>query len=266
MTMKDMHSWSVIIPTLTEADTIQGLLEDICKQTYLPIEVIIVDAGSEDGTKAVVQKFVEDRKKIPGRELSEQPNIRFFTARPPVGFQRSFGGDKATGEYLCFLDADVRLDPDFLEKSLQAMHRRGLHTACPQYIPIKQGSLQPSMFAIRTVYAIFNLLFKIGEQKYPSGAGSCILTRKDVFVTVGGFSPELLSDDIAYVRQAAALSKIKDKFGMISTKVYVSDRRWQKYGFWNTLKTYLTMSKHFMKNDFLTPKRYKYEFGAYEKK
>lgn len=256
-----MSDWSVIIPTLNEEKTIGFLLNDLCTQTTPPKDIVIVDAGSVDTTEQMVIKHITEVKKT--------ISIRFVKSKPPVGGQRTVGGKLAQFENICFFDADVRLQPNFFEKLSDYKEKQGLVTACPKYIPFHEVEqsfankflAQPlkSSLQVRTVYAAFNLLFKLGQDRYPSGAGSCIITNKTVAQKVGWFQSKYLSDDIAYIRHAAQYG-----FSMLPLKVYVSDRRWRRYGFFSTLFTYLRMSKAFMKNDFLNPKTYKYEFGKYE--
>ncbi len=52
-----MRKLSVIIPTLNEERHVGSLLLDIAKQTRVPEEVLVVDAGSTDGTVSVVRRF-----------------------------------------------------------------------------------------------------------------------------------------------------------------------------------------------------------------
>ena len=264
-----MSNWSVVIPTLNEEKTIGFLLRDICNQTKPPEEVIIVDAGSTDKTKQVVEKYIAQLNK---ELVTKNVLIKFVASKPPVGKQRTVGCKLAQFENVCFFDADVRLEPNFFKELSELKQKQGFTTACPKYIPFsavandfqenKNVKVKPakSQLHIRAVYAAFNFLFKIGQDRYPSGAGSCIITTKTVAEKVGWFQAKYLSDDIAYIRHAAPYG-----FSMLPLNVYVSDRRWRMYGFFPTLFTYIKMSRAFMKNDFLSPKTYTYEFGKYEK-
>ncbi len=254
-----MSSWSVIIPTLNEEKTISWLLHDLVSQTIPPAEVLVVDGNSLDATRRVVQKWAK-----------VYPYISLISGNSPVGAQRDLGGRKAKSTLLCFLDADVRLPIDFLEKAGQLLQQKNLHTVCPRYLPI-QSQLAPkiraSSFPIRLVYAFFNAVFVFGQKKHPSGAGSCIMTTKSVYKKVGGFRSDIVCDDMAYIRAAATLkTRGQSSFGMIPLTVFVSDRRWKKYGFFPTLFTYIHLSLQFMKNNFVSPQEYVYEFGKYEQK
>jgi len=278
-------TWSVIIPTLNEQTTILFLIRDLLAQTQPPGEIIVVDGGSTDQTVAVVQRFTKkyqqhwlERSLAVSRlglqhtqPASKRPCIKItvIDSHSPVGAQRDVGGGQARFEYLAFFDADVRLPADFFAKVTTAMQARALTTACPAYVPFDSQKPQQTRFSlsefqsplvIRVVYWVFNLIFALGETRYPSGAGSCILTTRQDFEKVNGFQASSLCDDMEYIRGAAR----EGKFGMLSQAVFVSDRRWRHYGFWPTLQKYLQLSWHFLQDDFLTKQEFEYEFGKYE--
>ncbi|HZQ06440.1 MAG TPA: glycosyltransferase family A protein [Anaerolineae bacterium] len=74
-------------------------LESILAQTYAPLEAIVVDDGSTDGTRAVVESFGE--------------RVRYFwqtnQGQPTA---RNLGVAKAHGEFIAFLDADDVWHPE----------------------------------------------------------------------------------------------------------------------------------------------------------
>ena len=78
-------------------------------QTHRPLEVIVVDDGSEDETRAVAETYGDQ--------------IRFTTQdRSGAGAARNTAVGLASGAYLAFLDADDRFLPDKLEHQLAALH------------------------------------------------------------------------------------------------------------------------------------------------
>ncbi len=212
----DGASLSVIIPALNEERHVGSLLSDVAGQTRRADEVIVVDAGSEDGTVSVVKRF---------------PGVVLLAGSPPVAKGRNLGGRSARGDVLIFLDADVRLQKGFFEGFLEEFEGRRLDVACPSYVPHR------STLAIRGVHAFFSLLFKSFEKILPSGAGHCIAVRGEVFRESRGFDPTLKFDDIELIRR---LSKGR-RFGIVAQKVYVSDRRYREHGVLRMVLTYLLM-------------------------
>src|SRR4051812_26931964 len=96
---------SVIIGVFNGEPYLREAIESVLAQTYSPVELIVVDDGSEDATGALATGF--------GRRLHyvRQPN-------GGMGAARNTGLSLATGDYLAFLDADDRFLPDKLERQM----------------------------------------------------------------------------------------------------------------------------------------------------
>lgn len=99
---------SVIIPTYQHANSIALCLDSIFKQTYPNIEIIVVNDGSTDNTREVLKPF-EDRVRIIN-QVNQGSN--------PA---RNRGLREASGEFVIFCDADVRMKPTMLTKLKQAL-------------------------------------------------------------------------------------------------------------------------------------------------
>jgi glycosyltransferase involved in cell wall biosynthesis len=232
-------SLSVIVPALNEERHVGSLLSDVLSQTRSADEVIVVDAGSEDGTVSVAERF---------------PGVVLLNGSPPVAKGRNLGGRRANGDVLVFLDADVRLPEGFFEGLLEEFDKRRLDYACPRYVP------HQSTPAIRGVHGFFNLLFKSVEGLLPSGAGHCIAVRGEVFRKSRGFDPSLKFDDIELIRRLAKARR----FGIVAQWVYVSDRRYREHGVAKMLLRYMLMSLFFAIGKYRWANRIEYEFGKHD--
>ncbi|HEX4617123.1 MAG TPA: glycosyltransferase, partial [Stellaceae bacterium] len=82
----------MIIPTLNAADTLPGLMEQVCTSTIFE-EIIVVDGGSSDETVAIARTG--------GARVIAAPRGR--------GIQLGAGAGAAAGDWLLFLHADCRL-------------------------------------------------------------------------------------------------------------------------------------------------------------
>ncbi len=229
---------SIIIPTLNEELYIGTLLASIQAQSYMVDEVFVVDGGSVDTTKKIVSSF---------------KNVHFVIANQPVGNQRTAGGKNASGDLLIFLDADVKLEKNFVTDVLAEMKDRSLDVACPKYLPY------PGSVLINAFYFLFNSLFLLVQSSVHSGAGSCICVRKDLFRRIGGFDANMHFDDIVFIRKAGKLGK----YGILSSAVNVSDRRFRKYGILQTCLTYVLLSILFTFGLYRYANSIPYVFGAF---
>lgn len=88
---------SVIIPTYNRAYSIKRAISSVKRQTYRPIEIIIVDDFSQDNTKQLLQKY--DFGDIPHTYFQHSKNIW-------PGGARNTAMKLSKGEYLAFIDSD----------------------------------------------------------------------------------------------------------------------------------------------------------------
>jgi glycosyltransferase involved in cell wall biosynthesis len=235
----NLPTLSVVIPTLNEERHVGSLLSDVFGPTRGAYEVIVVDAGSEDSTASVAERY---------------PGVVLLNGSPPVAEGRNLGGRRASGDVLVFLDADVRLPKGFFEGLLEEFEKNRLDLACPRYVP------HNSTPSIRGVHSFFNLLFESFERLLPSGAGHCIAVRAEVFRESRGFDPTLKFDDIELIRRLAK----GRRFGIVAQRVYVSDRRYREHGVPKMLLSYLLMSLFFALGRYRWANRIEYEFGRHE--
>lgn len=94
---------SVIIPAYNSQDSISRAIDSILVQTFKNWELIIVDDGSIDQTRDLLQTFLHDTR------------IKYFyQENAGVCSARNRGGKVAKGDWLVFLDADDELSEDAL--------------------------------------------------------------------------------------------------------------------------------------------------------
>lgn len=104
---------SVIIPVYNVAPYLERTIESCIRQTQPDIEIILVNDGSTDGSKAIVDRYARLDNRI---VACHQPNQGVTAAREKG---RSF----AHGRYLFFLDGDDYLDRDALRLMSDAAER-----------------------------------------------------------------------------------------------------------------------------------------------
>lgn len=100
---------SIVIPILNEAATLPQLLDALNAQTYLPHEIIFVDAGSTDGGLALIAQWAM-RSRLGEACCKLIPNPGGMP-----GANRNRGVETAQGEWIAFLDGGVYPEPDWLE-------------------------------------------------------------------------------------------------------------------------------------------------------
>ncbi len=98
---------SVIIPIYNGEKYIDNAVNSFSRQTFKDFEVIFVNDGSQDGTKAILDQLKE--KELPFKLMVVHKE------NAGVSAARNDGIKVATGEFLCFVDADDTIADDYLE-------------------------------------------------------------------------------------------------------------------------------------------------------
>ncbi|HVB34902.1 MAG TPA: glycosyltransferase family A protein [Patescibacteria group bacterium] len=168
---------SVLVPTYNRAALLPESLESIFSQTVPPSQVIVINDGSTDDTRKVVESY---GRKI--EYLEQQPNQGKSTALN-LGMQRT------TGDYVWIMDDDDIAFPDALERHLAILERN------PQLGFTYSGGSVPDENGIHRVYippdsSNPNLLLCLLRGYFLGLEG--ILVRTSCYREVGEFDPEML--------------------------------------------------------------------------
>lgn len=99
---------SVIIPFYKNVKWLEEAIESVVNQTYKNFEIIVVNDGSDENTKNFLEKY--------------EKFIRYFyKENGGVASARNFGIEKASGEYIAFLDSDDLWKKNKLSNQIEKM-------------------------------------------------------------------------------------------------------------------------------------------------
>ena len=101
---------SVVLPTYNSAKHLSACLETLKRQTYPPLEVLVVDNHSADATQQVAQSF----------------GAKVIAHRGTQASARNRGIEEATGEFVFFVDSDQRLEPEVVASCVQLCTGQGV--------------------------------------------------------------------------------------------------------------------------------------------
>lgn len=104
---------SIIVPCFNNERYIEKCLKSIVDQSYKDFEVIIINDGSTDNSKTIIEKLIKKRQNF---HLLNQKNMGVSTAR-------NKGLEFAKGKYVCFVDADDYIEKDYLKLLLSSLEK-----------------------------------------------------------------------------------------------------------------------------------------------
>lgn len=177
-------SVSILIPARDEAGNIGDALT-AARQSRDVVEILVMDDGSTDDTAAIVRAHAVDDRRVR------------LTAAPPL--PPGWGGkahvcqrlsEMATGTYLLFVDADVRLDPG-ATRAMAAhahAHRLDLVSGVPRQRMATIGELLTVPMINLLIYGYLPVPM-MRSQPEPSLAAACgqlLLFRRESYERVGG--------------------------------------------------------------------------------
>ncbi|WP_296405040.1 glycosyltransferase [Psychrobacter sp.] len=242
-----MSSLSIIIITLNEAERIGSLLEDLVQQTHRDFEVILVDSNSKDETCTVAQGFANRLPKLHIEQMLTKG----------VCLGRNTGAELAQHERLLFLDADVRLAPNFIEQALKDLDAKQLQVA-GVYMSSKG---LPKRYSLG--YRLFNLGIGLTQFVFPTAIGACLFSTKTVHNTIQGFDNTItLCEDCDYVNRASRITK----FRMLPLGFTFDPRRLKQDGIMTTGRKYLHANFHRLFIGEIRNNKIRYEFDHYKPK
>ncbi len=199
--------FSIIIPTLNEAEYIGKLLGSLRAQTVKDLQVIVVDGGSTDGTPNIARSF--------GAEV--------FTLNGSLEFAaRNYGADQSNDSVLIFTCADALFPPGSLGKiELQLRKDQHLMALTGPDIPY-DGSL-----SLKILYCAYNLLRLLSTRlPFPlrsfSTSTNFLAIRREAFIQIGGFPLNDVNADGLMGRSLSRSYRTRFDSHII---VYISARR-----------------------------------------
>lgn len=205
---------SLIIPTYNEEEYLPVLLESIKQQDFSDYEIIVADADSKDNTVKIAEEY--------GCIVVEG-------GIPAVG--RNNGAKVAKGDYLLFLDSDLKLTEDYLAKVIYEFKMERLGIAITQMKPLSKKTED------KLLHDLANLFMISVEKIKPHGAGCYgIIAKRELHERCGGFNEELtFGEDTEYIERLAK----KERFKVLrNAKIGVSTRRLEEEGLATLAKQY----------------------------
>ncbi|EDM38665.1 b-glycosyltransferase, glycosyltransferase family 2 protein [Pedobacter sp. BAL39] len=229
--------FSIIIPLYNRPQEIDELLNSLTKQTYLQFEVLVIEDGSKNDAKVIVDRY------------ADRLDVRyFFKPNEGQGFARNYGFERAKGDYFVIFDSDCLIPGDYLETVKDYLFDHNLDAyggpdAAHQTFTPVQKAISYAMTSPFTTGGIRGNKKHMG-QFHPRSFNMGV--SREVWENVGGFILTRLGEDIEY---SIRIHKSGYKIGLIPAAKVFHKRRTSFAQFYKQLHFFgrarINIYKHF---------------------
>ena len=185
---------SVVVPAANEAGVIAGIAADLAAQDYAAaaagrLELVVVDDGSSDGTAEAVRTAGGQI-----RVLRRERGSGAATKGAVLGWSAS----QVSGEIIVVLDADSRVDPDFLRAAVGAWQRDPTAAA----LQVQRRALNRKagwLPAAQDEEQLMDMASQCGRWATDGTAelrGNGMFVRREALERVGGWPQHALTEDL----------------------------------------------------------------------
>lgn len=179
---------SILVAAYNEQKHVAECLRSLLAQTYAPIEIIVVDDGSTDGTVAAVGEF-------PGVRVLRQ-------AHQGKAKAMNWGAKEAAGTILVFLDADMVFAPEYVERMVAPiLEGRAVGTSHLDELVANPQNRWARCWQMGAGLPL-NRRLNISTEERQRGSTVYRAIGREQFIAVGGF------DDIGYMDDQTLWPKV----------------------------------------------------------
>ena len=99
---------SIIVPVYNVGKYLRRCIDSIVKQTYEEIEILVIDDGSTDNSGIILDEYAEKDSRVKVYHVENGGCCK----------ARNIALEKANGQWICFVDSDDWIEPNYCERLL----------------------------------------------------------------------------------------------------------------------------------------------------
>lgn len=181
-----MKKVSIIVPIYNEEENLRKCIESLINQTYKELEIILINDGSTDKSKEIIESFKDKRI------------IAIDKKNTGISDTRNKGIDKSTGDYIMFVDSDDYLELNCIERLIETAEKENSEIVMFNYYletPSKRIEIKLPKIEARNLKEDKDLLTKIH-------LGPCTKIFKAELIKDNLFPLNLKYEDVPFVVEA----------------------------------------------------------------
>jgi cellulose synthase/poly-beta-1,6-N-acetylglucosamine synthase-like glycosyltransferase len=229
----NMPTISVVIPAYNEEINIRDCVQSVLHSELddpQKLEIWIADDESQDRTGAIARELAVTDARVKVISVPPRPQNEIWRGK---NWACATASPHATGEYLLFIDADVRLEPGAIAAAIAEArsHQSDLFSCAPEIVCgcFAEWLVQPIMMSILAVGFNFATVNDPSDLESAFAAGPFMLFRRTAYEKIGGhrtLAAELVEDlELARLIKSSGL-KLRYILGLGLVKV----RMYQSFG------------------------------------
>lgn len=181
-----MKKVSIIVPIYNEEENLRKCIESLINQTYKELEIILINDGSTDKSKEIIESFKDKRI------------VAIHKKNTGISDTRNKGIDKSTGDYIMFVDSDDYLELNCIERLIETAEKENSEIVMFNYYletPSKRIEIKLPKIEARNLKEDKDLLTKIH-------LGPCTKIFKSELIKDNLFPLNLKYEDVPFVVEA----------------------------------------------------------------
>ena len=196
-----MKKISIIVPIYNEEENLRKCIESLINQTYKELEIILINDGSTDKSKEIIESFKDKRI------------IAINKKNTGISDTRNIGIGKSTGDYIMFVDSDDYLELNCIERLIETAEKENSEIVMFNYYletPSKRIEIKLPKIEARNLKEDKDLLTKIH-------LGPCTKIFKAELIKDNLFPLNLKYEDVPFVVEAVIKA---GKISFVSNYLY----------------------------------------------
>lgn len=181
-----MKKISIIVPIYNEEENLRKCIESLINQTYKELEIILINDGSTDKSKEIIESFKDKRI------------VAIHKKNTGISDTRNIGIGKSTGDYIMFVDSDDYLELNCIERLIETAEKENSEIVMFNYYletPSKRIEIKLPKIEARNLKEDKDLLTKIH-------LGPCTKIFKSELIKDNLFPLNLKYEDVPFVVEA----------------------------------------------------------------